>query len=243
MKNHLTLALVTISLTAGYAQESKPQKEKIILIGLSYAPTSQTVFYNSYLNGNYQNQSYNSYASTKGTFKVGIPLLYKIQERLSIETGAYYSKRALETIPTEIIDDILGFIGNEKNNYKATYIEIPIGINYFFINKKISLFGALGVNNNVLLSQKNTSTQELYSGNTTIVDVPVNGKSNSYAASIYGGFGLDFNIKKIKIRLEPIYNRFITPYNIKSFGVNNNVYKTKSYYVNYNLNLSVFYTL
>jgi hypothetical protein len=177
----------------------------------------------------------NEYEVPKLSFTTGFSAVFKLKGRLYLEAGIQYSvkgekyKRQVYFIaPQSLYDPSIpaNSDGSAKMeyNYKDIYIDLPLKLNYYFGTKKCVPFISGGISPNIFLTEKMEINHKDY------------GKHN-YGYSFINpqaifGFGVDFNLKRIKMRIEPIGRCSVLPViknaNIKgyfySFGTNFGLY-------------------
>lgn len=147
-------------------------------------------------------------------FNTGIAAQYLLTQKLEIELGLQYSRQ------THLFKDAAIFAGiinpttikvDQQNRY--SYIEIPLQLNYRFLNKKLFGYVSAGVSLNQFIKDKaklrisyNNGETEVEWGNTGILDF------NKTILGVLGGFGLGYHLNdKLNLRIEPIGRYSLTP--------------------------------
>jgi hypothetical protein len=168
----------------------------------------------------------------------GLVVDYFFSKKIGLGLGLSYSENAQQTQPTTIATVTpQGFGGGTEELYfvyKTNFIDIPLKLNYVIFDKKVvTLYTTLGIVNNIYFNQSTMLYKTNLSSNTTSKSKSASTVSvNPYSVSFLVAAGIDFNVKKIKIRLQPSYDRFLTS------ATNGDI---KTYYYNVSLNLGIIY--
>lgn len=161
---------------------------------------------------------------------IGVNALYKINKRLSIETAILYSTKGEKThtpsfswqTPGGVYDPTIpnyngsGYVTSpERNNtYTYQYLEIPLKVNWYVMNKRFKLFPGIGCSANMFLGKK-TRTTFLYEDGRTEKEISHDYNSGNIPKldlAILASVGFSYDISKnIFIKLEPSYRQFIRP--------------------------------
>jgi hypothetical protein len=234
-------SITTILLSILYLN-SVSQSDKKCIIGITFSPIQS--YRTLKASDDYGKAIVNSRNTSEvpiASFSAGITGTYFVTKKIGLSTGLLYTQRGHGTKPIFLPDSINVTTGqfyysstNYWFNYKVNYFDIPIKVCYLFLDKKIiSLHASAGIINNIFLNQK---TIEYKNQNGAVSQTTGNlGKhTKSYSLSWVISAGIDFNIKKIKIRIEPSFDRFILSAN----GDN-----IKTYYYNKSLSIGVYYIL
>lgn len=171
-------------------------------------------------------------------FTTGVGLIYILNKRFNFETGLLFSDKGEKTKKTDLIwsqpDPILPIKSTFIYSYQ--YLDIPLKVNYYIINKKLNFFISAGLSANIFLTYKQTSIQEFSDGRTekhTSGSIYNNFSKVNFA--LLAGFGIDYDLNnKIRFRLESIYRRSIN--SIIDAPV-------KSYLYSAGLNAGIYYKL
>jgi hypothetical protein len=168
-------------------------------------------------------------------YTTGFSFVYKPVGRISLETGLLYSDKGERTKPETLIaanpDQLLPkqieFI------YSYNYIDIPFKINYLFLDKKFKLYVTAGLSTNIFLFQNTICIQEFEDG--AIKKISSRNESSSFYKinlAFLTGFAAEYEISnRLKLHLEPLYRRSITPImdsSVKGYlfstGINTGIY-------------------
>lgn len=215
MRLFLLLIAINTNLLIAYGQKSDTLKSKKWAIGISASPDlcyRIPYGYYKYHPGSGVSENY------KQGFCGGISLQYNFAKKFGAEVSLFYSTKGEKYHYDSFVWDTppYGTVYRTPERivtitYK--YIEIPIKINYYILNKRLKIFPSLGISTNLFIGKK-THTTYFYETTTTtetskkysINNIPV------VEMAACGGLGLSYDItKKFCIKLEPNYRCFIRP--------------------------------
>lgn len=226
-----------------YAQTSDSLKTKRWAIGITGSPD----YCNQISNGAKVQTGYlKNETKAKLGFTAGVNVLYKVTQRMGIETGILYSTKGIfvrtpawvtpgGTYDPTIPNSGLNTIEPEKQNvYTYQYLEIPLKMNYYVLNNKFKMFPSMGISANVFLGKK-TSTNILDNAEIrkTQISHSYNNKNiPALDAALIIGLGLSYDLNKnLFFKFEPSYRQFIRqmidyPVNgyLYSIGMNAGIY-------------------
>jgi len=205
------------------AQDTDSLKTKKWAIGITGSPDyCYRIPYASKMSSGYIT------TDTKGGrgLTAGVNVLYKASQRMGIEMAVLYSTKGLVANMTEWItpggtyDPSIPNSGGstveleKRMAYKYQYLEVPLKINYYVLNKRFKVFPSVGVSANLFLGKK-TATTILNNSDitkTTISHSYNNRNIPAVEAALLIGLGLSYDMSKnIFIKLEPSYRQFIRP--------------------------------
>ena len=213
-------------------------KETKFAVGFCFSPEYfNTVFYTN-LDGFIDNIDDTNNVSNLG-FSAGISVLYKLNDKFTIESGLSYYQSGWEDweaikffyLPKEPGDIIYPITASY---YKYRFISLPLKMNYFFINSKLKLFASAGIVVNYL-SETNVHAYEFYTNDLIIERYYKMSKEyfNSFNFQIIAGFGADYDLNKhFKLRIEPYFRRSVN-------SVSNT--QIKNYMYSAGANMGVYY--
>jgi len=222
----ILLLIFSFSVSSLFAGQPDSLKTKKWGIGLTYSP--DYCYRASYIkDGDVPTTT----ITEKGKlgFTAGANILYRLLDKVGIEFGILYSTKGQKistpsaewqtpgsnydpSIPTYSQSTYVT-IPEKVNTYTYKYLEIPLKINVYLINKRFKLFPSIGCSANIFMG-KSTHTSLKYEEGSK------NETSNAYDAknipstefALLAGFGLSYDInKKIFIKLEPSYRTFVRP--------------------------------
>jgi hypothetical protein len=156
----------------------------------------------------------NSSELAKISYTAGLDVLYQFNTRFSLSIGFQYSVKgemtnAIPTVqvsnnpttgqPTDTIN------GTAKINYKTTYVDVPVKLNYYFKEGKIAPYLMIGISPNIYIHDKEVADIKLNNG-TNFTNTSTLGTGYYFVnpqAQI--GFGIDYALPTSRIRIEPVY--------------------------------------
>jgi opacity protein-like surface antigen len=244
----LLIFSILLSVGALYAQNKDSLKTKKWAIGLGYSP--DYCFRVPYTDEKSAPKSTSTEKAKLG-ITIGVNALYKVAKRLSIETAILYSTKGEKvytpslswntpggaydpTIPNYNSQGSYVTSPERNSTYTYQYLEIPLKINWYVLNKKFKLFPSIGCSGNIFLGKK-TNTTFLYEDGHSEKEI-AHDFNSSYIPKIdlavLASVGLSYDVSKnIFIKLEPTYKQFIRPLvdvpvsgYFYSFGLNTGLY-------------------
>jgi hypothetical protein len=213
-------------------------KETKFAVGLCFSPEYFNTVYNT-VEGFLENNDYDTNNVSSFGFSAGISVLYKLNDKFTIESGLSYYQTGWEGreaikliyIPLDPGDPIYP---NTTSYYKYKFISLPLKMNYFFINGKLKLFASAGFVVNYL-SETNVHAYDLYKYDIILErnNKVSNEYFNNFNFQIIAGLGADYDLNKhFKLRIEPYFRRSVN-------SVNNSMIKNYMYSVG--ANMGVYY--
>lgn len=248
IKNLLFLALLFIFYVS-YGQEKDSTKTKTskFSIGLAISPEIGYRSFNPTSKGkkndflmNFGKPILDSVESPKFCYSFGIYSIYQLHKRLSLELGVYYANKGYKideikfTTATYLEND---WIGSVFYNYR--YIDVPLNINFYIINKKVKLFLSTGLNANILINEKTViSSDEVDVSSYNEINKPTRDNVAPFNISFNGSLGLEYELSNhFTLRFQPHYQQFLTTIDTSKWV--NDEYTVKLY--NYGIRLGVSY--
>lgn len=220
--------LILLSIGTLSAQNNDSLKTKKWAIGLSYSP--DYCFRVPYTDEKSAPKS-TSTEKVKFGITAGVNALYKVSKTVGIELAILYSTKGEKintpsfswNTPGGVYDPTIpnyngpgGYVTSpERNNtYTYQYLEIPLKVNWYVLNKKFKLFPSIGCSTNMFLGKKTTTTflyEDGHSEKETSHDYN-SGNIPKLDLAILASIGLSYDVSKnIFIKLEPSYRQFIRP--------------------------------
>ncbi len=246
MRTLLLLAFTSISLLS-FSQKPDSVKTTKWAVGLTYSPD---FCYRTSYNKDNQSTYSNIEEKPKFGFTTGINLLYRFMDKIGIEFGVLYSTKG-QKLNTESYkwinpDDLqdptvpnynasYAVVGaNRKTKYTYQYVEVPLKVNVYLINKKLKVFPSVGCSVNIFAGKKTESVFDYEDGrHETEKSNYYNIKSNHTAEfAVLAGVGITYDItNKLFVKFEPSYRTFIRPLvdyplsgTLYSLGANTGIY-------------------
>ena len=213
-----SLLIVTGTL---FAQQPDSLKTKKWAIGLTYSP--DYCFRTPYAKDTEKGFANISEKGKMG-FTTGINILYRLLDRVGVEFGVLYSTKGQKartssvswTTPDGTYDPAIpNYIpGDEARTekqvtYTYKYLEIPLKVNVYLINKRLKVFPSIGCSANIFMGKKTVSVYDGNKETSTKYDAK-NIPSTEFA--ILAGIGIGYDLtKSLAVKVEPSFRSFIRP--------------------------------
>ena len=220
----LLIFIIAFSSTSLFAVIPDSLKTKKWAVGITYSPD---FCYRVAYKGNTEAFSTNSEKGKIG-FTAGVNLLYRLMDKIGIEFGVLYSTKG-QKVNTVAWDSPNGgyydpaipnydeqrtmFEPEKHITYTYKYIEIPLKVNVYVINKRFKVFPSIGCSTNIFTG-KTTKTKYILADSSPIKTTQNFQRKNIPSAefALLLGVGLSYDINKnIFVKLEPSYRTFIRP--------------------------------
>ena len=243
----LMAMLLAFHTSHGQEQDSIPPKTSKFSIGIAVSPEMGYRSFNPTNKGekndflmNVSKPLLDSLESPKFCYSFGIYSTYQLSKRFSLELGVYYANKGYKIDEIKFIsvpNPESEWTGSIFYNYR--YIDVPLNINFYIINKKVKLFLSTGLTANVLINQKSIVKSDEF-------DVSIFNERNKafrnntapFNISFNGSLGLEYELSQhVTLRLQPHYQRFLTTIDTSKWI--NDEYTVKLY--NYGIRLGASY--
>ena len=214
----LLIFILAFSATSLFAGQPDSLKTKKWAVGITYSP--DYCFRVPY-SGKTEAFATNTEKAKIG-FTTGLNLLYRLMDKIGIELGVLYSTKGQKvntpawTNPgSSYYDPAIPVYYDGANQpekkitYTYKYLEIPLKVNIYIINKKFKVFPSIGCSANIFTG-KTTKISSSDGNETSHVFDAKNIPSTEFALLVGVGLSYDIN-KKIFVKLEPSYRTFIRP--------------------------------
>ncbi len=166
-------------------------------------------------------------------YSTGFNFSYQFTNKFIFEIEAIYTDKGERTkkytlenvVSNEFQDRIPSKISFIHHYY---YIDVPLKINYYLINKKIKFYITGGASINTFLYQKTTTITELKNGSDEKSNSISHPKFEKINLSVLAGFGINYDLTdNYTFRIEPTYKQSVTSIvnapiksYLYSFGIN-----------------------
>ncbi|MCD6018180.1 MAG: hypothetical protein K0S53_1301 [Bacteroidetes bacterium] len=219
----LFICLLLCLTDAVFAQTADSLKTKKWAVGVTGSPDyCYQIPYTSKVSSGYTGTD----TKANNGITAGFNVVYKVSKRIGIEIAVLYSTKGIVAhmppwiTPGGTYDPSIPNGGGstmepeKRTAYKYQYLEVPLKINCYILNRRFKVFPSLGVSANLFLGKK-TATTVL--DNAEIRKTTISHSYNSKnipvvdAALLVGiGFSYDIN-RNVFIKLEPSYRQFLRP--------------------------------
>lgn len=201
MKKILTTIILLSSLT-GICQ-TKAQGLSKLKVGLMYSP-------DIYLNLNTITTADSKEYPIKDTefnFTTGIVGQMEINSKLDVTTGLSYSKKDITSLVYCVGCHYIALYFPEPELIKQRYIEIPIGMRYHFVDKKLNVHAEAGLIGSYLI--KETDTYSEYPELNSIIKDRY--AKNKFFLSGQIGMGTDLNLdQRMNLSFTTVYRNSLS---------------------------------
>lgn len=200
MKKLIYICLVLFPIVVFGQQEDTSSFTKFDL-GFGYAPE----YSYRYLSSNTSNQwivdNLDTLEFSKFGYSFALNGAYHFTTKLDFFLGLQFSDKGEKTKK-----ELTPSLNNYTNHYY--YLDIPIRANYYFLEKKMKLYGTVGISPSVFLNHTIVSKIE---GNTSEVRIVDNSSMSKINLSVQAGVGFDVALtKKWYFKMECLYKQSIT---------------------------------
>ena len=164
---------------------------------------------------------YNSIENPKIGFTAGLNFLWKLNTKFSVEAGVMYSDKGYQTKTLQLSEDLPrnypeplpGDQSTASFVYHYRFMDVPLKVSYYILNKEVKLFLSGGLSGNFFLGETDTYSMTYRDGHSASGNTTPATTFSMLNLSIVAGFGISFHIsKKLLVRIEPIYRQGITPF-------------------------------
>jgi len=212
MKTKITSLLFILVSAVVFGQTAEPVSSSKVSIGISFSP--DYCYRSLHPKSSYQfgTEFRDTMEVAKLGYTTGLSLLYKPWDRISFETGLYFSDKGYKTKVIDLYDinpPTHLAVNRAKTIYHYYYLDIPIKLNYYLLKGKVDLFVSAGVSANIYLSSR--AIFKLEDPEETQTTSSSGDLSQLNMAVLIGG-GVDYEISnRLNLRIEPIFRHAITP--------------------------------
>jgi hypothetical protein len=235
MKNALLILFFLFSFTA-YSQQDSVRLSKIS-VGAVYSPDYCFRILHFPSSSQWVKEIRNAEEMPMFGFSAGLGLNYKLNSKIGLETGAYYTIRGEQTKKTELtwVSPDPAFPDKSRTKFKYTIIEFPLKINYYLKKGKLSYAVSLGISANVFSEKNSKVILEYGDGHKTKAVSNVNIGYRKFNSAILIGVELNYQlIERVAFRFNPVYRQNITSILIDG--------KSKEYPYSIGVAVGVYYT-
>ena len=242
-----TVFLVSLAFFLSHAQETEPKDSKLHF-GLYFSPDNcfRKLTSDSSESNRMMKKWRDVHEKPRIGYSAGLSMLINLNERIDMESAVLFSEKG------EKINSMVLYLGENSDprldglydtfqlsavgfDYKYHYVEVPVKINYTFIDDVLKIFVSIGFSTGFFLNHKVTAYQyfsadrvdKTTSKNTYYDFNPLN-------FSVLLGMGLYYKINKVlSLKIEPVYKMAI-----------NSMFDSpiKSYPYSYGLGMGLYYS-
>ncbi len=195
----------------GFTQEMVESQSRLS-IGLNFSPNY------SFRNLEYSDEfewlaKQREHETASFGFNTGLVILYRLATRAELELNFQFSRQAWQLKDLPLINPNADLLGDGDYTYWNDYIEIPLRINYRFLNKKVFIFVTAGVSANISLGGGSKAELRFNSGTSeeSVRKIDRSQFRSMVLAPVVGlGFGYNFN-ERWNVRVEPLFRYSLNP--------------------------------
>ncbi|MCP4164196.1 MAG: PorT family protein [Deltaproteobacteria bacterium] len=164
-------------------------------------------------------------------------IAYRLSRCFTLASGVLYANKGYEMGKIYFVTDVGSSsekleIGSLKLDFN--YVDVPLKVNLYLTTKELRFFLSTGISGNIFITRK---PKAIINGKNTETNSSRAGFS-AFNFSVLAGFGIDYELsKKLNLRFQPQYQRFITSIldeSIFNEGLNEHLYS-------YGINLDIYY--
>jgi len=213
MRNLIGMILFLSSLV-GFGQELV-EKENRISIGVNFSPnySFRTLKYSDELNFSFESRD--DFEEASFGFNTGVQIMYKLKSKLELESGAQFSRQTHKFVNVPIIggENHSEYMGTADSQNQYHYLEIPLKMNYRFIDRKFFVHATLGMSVNIFIDSRTKNWFEYNDGSSEVVfGEPAIFNENKIIFATMGGIMAGYNLnEKWSLRIEPLFRYSLTP--------------------------------
>ena len=170
-------------------------------IGFGFSPEYSYRFLSSNSDNQWIVDNFDTLEFSKFGYSIGLNGIYHFKSKLDIFLGLQFADKG-ERTKKELTPSLNNYI----NHYY--YLDIPIRANYYFLEKKMKLYGSAGISPSVFLNHTMVSKVE---GNANDVRIVDNSNLAKINLGIQAGVGFDVALThKWYFKMECLYKQSIT---------------------------------
>jgi hypothetical protein len=240
-KTFLKLVLLGLSLSPIFAYSQDSLRKKRLFIGVVVSPDySYRVLSGGDATAKSIVDARNSYEVPKLSYTAGLDFMYQFNQRLAVSVGIQYSVKGERANLNGLsfgsfIDPQRGFVYSSSSGqvesvqytYNTTYLDIPLKLSYYLNKKKWAYYLSAGISPNLFLFEQIKERAVATDGSVFYSQHTSQNGYYSVNPQVQVGYGLDWSIKRSRMRIEPIYRMSVLRVNkgsvngyFYSFGLN-----------------------
>ncbi|MBL4658198.1 MAG: outer membrane beta-barrel protein [Flavobacteriales bacterium] len=144
-------------------------------------------------------------------FTTGLKLNGGINEKFAVEFGILYSdkgEKIKDLVFTNIVGEVTGIVDIV---YHYEYLDLPLSLNYIFINKKVKMLLTGGLSVNIFLNYRGVSITDNLDGTSEKKSFSTEEDLEAINLAMLAGVGVEFGISdKLDLRIESIFRNSMT---------------------------------
>ncbi|MCX6296038.1 MAG: outer membrane beta-barrel protein [Bacteroidetes bacterium] len=139
-------------------------------------------------------------------YTVGANFTFKVNNKIDLETGVFFSDSGEKTKKYSLVDVPSGQKAIKYScNFHDYYLNIPVKVNYYFLIHKLNFYLTAGISANIFVYQKTTLITSYGNSDSKTTSKSTPGFSRVNIA-VLAGFGIKYPVtNKINLKIEPLY--------------------------------------
>lgn len=211
-----SLVFLILPITSFCSEGDSIRSDKFQL-GVTYSPEMSYRHLKATTDYNWFKKIQDDMDAPKFGFSAGINFGCILSTRLTLEIQALYANKGYQTkeriVETELQSGPLikmPYLSNAVYSYR--YLDIPLKLNYYLINKKVKFYITAGFSANIFLDQQTTTIIKYKDGSENKFKSNTKKGGEPFNFSTLVGVGLNYNLSDHNIfKIEPAFNYSITP--------------------------------
>lgn len=182
--------------------------------------------------------NYSSYTDKNG-FQVGVNAEHRVFKKFWLELDGQFRQSNYEHTLTEIENSTVNY------SEKLSYVDVPLSIKYYILEKKISPYVAAGATFSFMTNALSTTSRDEFSDLVNRIDY-----RNTFMVGYFGGAGITYKMNSLLLFADVRYTYFPDNVNKEGTRYSDDVNVFKYYYIdddftmdNLQINLGVAYNV
>jgi hypothetical protein len=185
--------------------------------GIIYSPEYCYRTLKTNAENNWLKEAADDLETAKFGYSTGISFGCKLSNKLMFEAEVLYADKGSKT-KKNTFENNVSIAASEKIPHKSIliyhyqYIDVPLKLNYYFVNKKIDFFVSAGVSVNIFLNHQNEMLIEYKDGSSKKFNSNSTAGVDKINLAALVGFGINYDFSdRCILKLEPVFNHSLTP--------------------------------
>jgi hypothetical protein len=147
----------------------------------------------------------------------GVGFGCKLFNKLMFEAEVLYADKGSKS-KKNTFENNISIAASGKMPYKSNlvyhyqYIDVPLKLNYYLVNKKINFFVSAGVSVNIFLNQQTETLIEFKDGSSKKFKSSSTAGADNISLTALAGLGINYDFSdRCILKLEPVFKHSITP--------------------------------
>lgn len=212
------ILLLLLSLFAFSTQAQENYQRSFLRLGISVSPNINTTHLRR--NNSMWRETWNDHTRPAFGYNAGILLNLEASSFVEFQFGIEYSRRANKVVDFPVMEyfkeGLVDGLLNEST--KTDNLDLPVGVNYFFLNRDIRLAFRAGMILSIFMGGHYSARYEFENG---VVRERENNSGSTEASTLdlgyYVGLGVEFmDLGPYLLRVEPTFRKYYSKGNVVS---------------------------